>query len=118
MSAQRYPSAVRNATFTGDDNPGPRPVGVNLTVVLNVTAVPGTDTVTPSIEGKDPNGVYYPVLTGTAMAATGTQVLYVGDGLPATANVSANAPIPPTYRVKVTHSAGSNFTYSVSAAES
>ena len=117
MSNQRYPSAVRAATFVGDDNPASI-AGERLTVVLDVTAVPGVDTVTPIIEGKDAlSGKYYTVLQGTAMAATGTQVLTVAQGIAATANVSANALIPRIYRMRVIHSAGTSFTYSLSATE-
>lgn len=118
MSNQRYPSGVRSATFVGDDNPRV-PGAQGITVVLDVTAVPGIDTVTLSIEGKDDvSGKYYTVLQAAARVATGTDVLNVAPGIAVTANQSASAQVPPVYRVKVTHSAGSNFTYSVSVRES
>jgi len=117
MSNQAYASAVRAATFVGDDNrkvPGNR----GLVAVLNVTAVPGTDTVQLTIEGKDPvSGVYSTILSAAARVATGTDVLTVGPGAAVTANVSANAALPDVYRARVIHSAGSNFTYSVSITE-
>lgn len=117
MSNQSYASAVRSATFVGDDNrkvPGSR----GCKVTLNLTAVPGTDTVQPIIEGKDRvSGAYYPILTGAAQVATGVYVLTVLPGAAVTANVSASDALPDTYRVRVVHSAGSNFTYSLSVDE-
>jgi hypothetical protein len=117
MSNQSYPSAVRAATLVGDDNkkiPGNR----GLKAILNVTAVPGVDTVQLVIEGKDPvSGVYFTVLQAAARAGAGTDVLTVYPGITVTANVSAADLLPDTYRVRVVHSAGTNFTYSVSVTE-
>jgi hypothetical protein len=117
MSNQRYASAVRTASFTGDDNPAV-PGALSITAVLDVTAVPGTDTVQLVIEGKDPaSGKYYTLLQGAARSTIGTDVLTVAPGITVTANQSAAAVIPPVYRARVVHSAGSNFTYSVSVRE-
>lgn len=117
MSNQSYASAVRAATFVGDDNrkvPGNR----GCKAVLNVTAVPGVDTVQLVIEGKDPvSGVYYTILQAAARAANGTDVLTVNPGNASTANVSAPDALPDTYRARVVHSAGTNFTYSLSIIE-
>lgn len=117
MSNQSYASAVRNALFTGDDNkkvPGNK----GCTVVFNVTAVPGVDTVTLTIEGKDPvSGVYFTLLTAAARVATGTDVLTVYPGVTETANVDFSGILPDTYRVRVIHSAGTNFTYSIGVTE-
>jgi hypothetical protein len=117
MSNQSYASAVRSATLVGDDN---KKIAGNhgCIVMLNVSAAPGVDTVTLSIEGKDPvSGTYYTVLAAAARVATGMDVLQVQPGGAVTANVSANASLPDTYRIKVTHSAGTAFTYSVSVTE-
>ena len=117
MSNQAYASAVRAATFAGDDNKKV-PGNHGCIAILNVSAVPGVDTVQLVIEGKDPvSGAYYTVLSAAARVATGTDVLQVQPGGAVTANVSANASLPDIYRVKVTHSAGSNFTYSLSVTE-
>ena len=117
MSNQSFASAVRAATFVGDDNkkvPGAR----GVVVMLNVTAVPGIDTVTLTIEGKDPvSGVYATLLTAAPRVTAGTDVLNVGPGVVVTALLSANAQLPDVYRVRVIHSAGTSFTYSVSAVE-
>lgn len=117
MSIQSYASAVRAATLVGDDNkkvPGNR----GVKVVLDVTAVPGVDTVQLVIENKDPtSGKYVQVLAAAARAGAGTDTLTVYPGGAVTANVSANDVIAEVYRVRVIHSAGSNFTYSVGVTE-
>lgn len=117
MSNQTYPSAVRNATFTGDDNrkvPGNR----GCKAILVVSAVPGIDTVQLVIEGKDPaSGTYFTILSAAARAGAGTDVLTVLPGVTVTANVSAADELPDVYRARVVHSAGTNFTYSLSITE-
>lgn len=70
-------------------------------IVVDVTAISGTTpSLTITVEGKDPvSGKYFTVLQSAALTAVGTTVLSVGIGLPATANVSANAILPRTWRV-------------------
>ena len=117
MSHQKYPSAVRNASFVGDDNPAV-PGAQSITAVLDVTAVPGVDTVQLIVEGRDPGtGKYYTLLSAAARAGAGTDVLTIAPGIAVTANVSANAVVPSVYRVRVAHSAGTNFTYAISVRE-
>jgi hypothetical protein len=117
MSNQSYASAARTATFTGDDNrkvPGSR----GVKAVLDVTAVPGVDTVQLVIENKDPaSGKYVQVLAAAARVATGTDTLTVYPGGAVTANVSANDALADIYRARVIHSAGTSFTYSLSLTE-
>ena len=117
MSNQIYPSAVRSATFTGDDN-REVPGSWGAEVALNVTSVPGTDTVQLVVEGRDPaSGQYYPILSAAARAAVGMDVLTISPGVTAVANVSAADVLPDTYRARVVHSAGTPFTYSLSVTE-
>jgi hypothetical protein len=105
-------SAARTATVTGADISNDN--YACLTVILDITAVPGVDTVTVAIQGKDPaSGKYYALLTGAAVSATGTTTYSVCPGITAAANVSASAMVPRTWRVNVTHSAGTSFTYSL-----
>jgi hypothetical protein len=107
-------SAVRAATNNTADQTNLNFRGVHVTV--DVTVVPGVDTVTPKIQGKNGlTGVYYDILIGTAMVAVATQTLKVYPGLLAAANAVANDVLPKTWRVVLTHSAASNFTYSVGA---
>jgi hypothetical protein len=104
-------SAVRTATSTTDVVKGHNYCGVQAYLV--VTAVPGVETLTFSVQGKDVAGTYTTLLTGTASAATGTVPLTVFRGATVTANVSANNCLPDTWALRVTHSASGNFTYSV-----
>jgi hypothetical protein len=107
-------SAVRTASANGVDRTNHNARG--LILVIDMTVVPGVDTVTFTIQGKDPaSGKYYTVLASAALVATGTVVLRVGPGLTAAANLVANDILPRTWRVITTHSAGTSFTYSVGA---
>lgn len=114
-SVSLFASAVRAATQNGADQANLNHRGVSVTV--DVTVVPGIDTVTPKIQGKDEaSGKYYDIVVGAAIVAVSTVVLRVYPGLTAVANLTVNDVLPRVWRVVVTHSAGSNFTYSVGAA--
>lgn len=117
MSSQSYASAVHSTSFLGDDNlksAGNR----GIKAFLDVTAAPGADTVQLIVEIKDRvSGKYVQVLAGAARANTGTDVLTVYPGVTPAANVSVSDVIPDFYRVRVAHSAGSNFTYSIGVVE-
>ena len=107
-----FASAARSATVNGQDMSNDAYKCV--VVVLDITAVPGGDTVTLTVQGKDVlSGKYYTLLAGSAEASTATKTYQVCPGITATANVSASAILPQTWRVIVTHSAGTSFTYSV-----
>ena len=105
------PSAVRTATTTTDIVKGHNYCGVQAYLI--VTAVPTVQTLTFSVLGKDASGTYTTLLAGTASATTGTVPLTVFRGATVTANVSANNCLPDQWALRVTHSAGGNFTYSV-----
>lgn len=107
-------SSVRAATTNSANQNNYGNKGLHL--VVDITAVPGVDTVTPKIQGYDPvSGKYYDILVGAATAITGTTVLKVYPGITAAGNVSVSDILPLTWRVVMTHSAGTDFTYSVSA---
>ncbi len=107
-------SAVRAATNNTDDQKNDFYRGVHLTI--DMTAVPGVATVTFTIQGKDPvSGKYYTILASTAIVATGTTVLKVYPGITAAANASVSDILPRSWRLLCTHSAGTDFTYSVGA---
>lgn len=117
MSNQFFQSQVRTATLVGDDN---KKVAGNkgIHVYLNVTSVPGVDTVQLVIEAKDTlSGVYETILTMAARVATGLDAATVYPGVTETANVDISDPLPDTYRIRVVHSAATPFTYSVSVFE-
>jgi hypothetical protein len=85
-------------------------------VVLNITVVPGADTVTLKIEARDTvSGLYVTLLTGAAQVGTGTTEYSLYPGVTETANVDVSRPLPRNWRITVTHSAATSFTYSVGA---
>lgn len=104
-------SASRTATTTASDIN--RTTEKAATFVLNVTAVPGVQTLTMTVQGKDNLGNYYTILSSTASAATGIVTLVVGLGISAAANASIGVMLPDIYRVVITHSGGSAFTYTL-----
>lgn len=106
-------SAVRNASSNSVDMIKSGEKGLHVTV--NVTAVPGIDTVTPKIQGKDALGNYYDLVVGVPIVASGLVTLKVGLGILVAANLSVSDLVPDVWRVVMTHSAGTNFTYSVCA---
>jgi len=107
-----FASAARTATVNGQDMSNDAYKCV--VVVLDITVVPGGDTVTLTIQGKDVlSGKYYTLLAGSAEAGTATKTYSVCPGITVTANVSAAQVLPQTWRAIVTHSAAGSFTYSV-----
>lgn len=81
--------------------------------IINVTVAPGAQTLTPEIDAQDTNGLWYPLLTGTAISTTGVTVLKVGPGIGAVSGGTAPDYLPDVYRVKLTHSSTGSWTYSV-----
>ena len=106
-------SAARTTTQTQADQTNYNHRGIM--VVLDVTNA-GTGSVTLEIDAKDPvSGKYIALLTGAAVTTTSTNIYTVYPGAPATANVSANSPLPRTWRCKVTANNSNSVTYSVGA---
>ncbi len=87
-------------TYGSGDLSNPSHKGLKL--VIDVTAISGTGpSLTVTILGKDPvSGKTWTILASAALAATGTTVLTVYPGLPATANVSANDVLPPVFQIQ------------------
>lgn len=117
---QQYPSAVRNATFVGDEINLFEDLGVKA--VLDVTTVPGTDTVQLVIEenvGSEVGGVrvdrwvQIPGAATAARSAVGTDVLTVYPGIAAIANQAVNYAPASRVRARVVHSGPGNFGYYV-----
>jgi hypothetical protein len=108
-----YASAARTATPDTQEFEGlGRRSG--LIVVFDQTAVTATGTVQITISGVDRiSGKTWTILQSTNRSTTGTEVLRVSEGLPATANVSANDLVPPVIRIAATHGNGVSMTYSV-----
>ncbi len=82
--------------------------------VFSITLDPGTASITPTIEGKDPiSGNFHTILAGAAKAAVGTTVLRVGPTIIAASNVAANAMLPTEFRVSVAVADAESMTYSI-----
>lgn len=98
-------------TFTSADQTNFN--GGHIVVVLDMTVI-GTGSVTLEIDNKDViSGKYYSILTGAAVVGNSTNVYSAGPALPATANVSANAILSRTFRIKVTANNANATTYTV-----
>jgi hypothetical protein len=83
-------------------------------VAIDMTAVPGVDTVTFTLEGQDGvSGKWYTIIASTAIVAVSTVLLRAYPGLTASANAVVSDVLPCAFRVRATHSAASNFTYTV-----
>lgn len=108
-------SAVRAATNASADLTNFN--GTGAIVTLDITVVPGVDTVQLVVEGKDAvSGKYYTLVQDAAQAGAVTRVAQVHPGVGAAAggiSVSASFVLPRVWRVRVVHSAATNFTYSV-----
>lgn len=103
-------SAARTATQTTPDITNLQARGVH--VVVDVTNA-GTGAITPKIQGKAANGVYYDILVGAAQNSNGTVVLKVYPGATVTANLSASDVLPAVWRIVSTHTDANSITYSV-----
>jgi hypothetical protein len=106
-------SAARTASTQSSDQDNLRHRGVVVSV--KVTASSATPSVVFTVEGKDANGEYYSLLASAAVTGAGTTQLTVYPGATATANVSASAPLPRTWRVKAVAGDADSLTYTVSA---
>lgn len=89
-----------------------------LAAYLNVTVVPGVDTVQLVLEEQDPvSGVWSQVCATTATAATGMVRMKVKPAIIAVAatvtGITVQDVMPGIWRLRVVHSAGTNFTYSL-----
>lgn len=111
-------SSARTATTNSADQTNHNGRGVLVT--LDVTSVTDTPSVVLAIEAKDPaSGKYEPLLTATAVTATGTHsyIVYPGGDVTASECIvkSVGFPLPRTWRVSMTHADADSITYSVGA---
>lgn len=86
---------------------------VQLVLVVDITAVSGGDTLTVHINGKNADGVVYPILVSTALAAVAITTLRVGTGFTAVANLSANDMLPSDLQVVCTVAGSGAIAYGV-----
>lgn len=86
---------------------------VQLVLVVDITAVSGGDTLTVQINGKNKDGVIYPILTSAALAAAAITTLRVGTGFTAVTNLSANDMLPSDLQVVCTVAGSGAIAYGV-----
>lgn len=86
-----------------------------LEVVLDLTVnAGGLGSVTVLIEGYDAGkDGFFTLLQSAALTAVALTRLTVGPGLPVTANISANSPLPDKMRITVTANNANPVTYSL-----
>ena len=100
------PGPPRTATFIGPDVYSP---GFSaMILVVDITSA-GTGSITVSLQGKDPNGIYYPLVQGGPYTTVSTNVTNVNI-------ISSNVMLPPVWRIVVTHNNPNPMIYSVSYA--
>jgi len=85
-------------------------------IVIDVTADPASASVVFTVQGKDLlSGVYYPILVTSAVTATGTKILHVGDGTADINNISVGTRLPRVWRIDAVHADTDSITYSIGA---
>ena len=129
IEATALASTPRTATTNSSDITNHNARGVLL--ALDVTATPNNaETLTLAVQAKDAiSGKYvtmttFAALTASTLGATPTAETYLYTVYPAAVETAATAkhevqalPLPRTWRVAMTHSAGGSWTYSVAAAQ-
>jgi hypothetical protein len=89
-------------------------------IIVNVSAVPTVDTVTPTIHAADPfdDSEAGLLITGGAIVAVSRESYLIGASHETVGNFpgmdAVNRLLPSKFKVTMTHSAGTDFTYSVS----
>lgn len=111
MQLPVLPSAARTTTVTSADILVGNASACHL--ITDVTSA-GTGSVTPKLQGKDANGVYYDIIVGAALTSNGTNVLKVGRGFTPSANAVVTDILPDVIRVVHTHNNSNSITYSSS----
>lgn len=113
LAPQQYtflPSGARTTTQNNGPkyNKGHR--GIRVTVV---TTVVGSANLTAHIERfDDTSATWVVLLSGTTISTNTTNTYTVYPGGPVTTNVAANAPLSPTYRVRIAVADANPATYS------
>ena len=89
--------------------------GTGLLLVVDVTSA-GTGSITPKIQGKDANGVYYDLWTAAAAITTnGTKVYAIHPGAATAGNLTETIQqlLPRVFRTVITANNANPVTYSV-----
>lgn len=105
-------SAARTTTQTGADTTNYNGVGILITV--DVTSA-GTGSITPKIQGKDANGIYFDIWTAAAaITANGTKTYAIHPGSATAGNLTEAIQqfVPRTFRIVITANNANSVTYS------
>lgn len=105
-------SGARTTTQTQADQTNARHKGLQL--IIDVTSA-GTGSITPKLQGKDANGIYYDILVGSPITSDGTNVLKLYLGLVPIPNAVVSDLLPSTWRCVITADNANSMTYSVAA---
>lgn len=108
-------SGARTTTQTQADQTNVNYKGIHLIVDMTVV---GTGSITPALQGKDANGIYYPIWTAAVAITTNITskyALYPGaTGVGAQTEAVAIV-LPLTWRIVITANNANTATYSVAA---
>lgn len=109
------PTANVNITGTNASIDQYRTVtGGSAHIIINMLAVPGVQSVSFKLQGKDALGNYYDLgLVSAAILGVSQIVLKIGIGMLAAANLVANDSLPDVWRVVGTHTGAGVFQYNV-----
>lgn len=102
MIKAQTPALITHTAASAGANGVEQNAGASKGVMLfvDITAITGTSpTLTVTLQGRSPTGLYYTILASAALAATGLTVLRVYPGLTAATNTIANDVLPEAYRV-------------------
>lgn len=107
-----FASAARTATVTSENLLNAN--GREIDIVLDATAASATPSIVLTIDYLDrASGKYVNLLTGAAVTGISTNRYRVHPNLTASANSIAQAQLPRTFRIVVTHADADSITYSV-----
>ena len=104
------PPGNRSSDTFGADRSGS--VYRSIVVIINVTSG-AAGNVDVRVEGKDANGAYYTIIQSLTISGVSQTKLIVCPGAPSTPNVSANEPLPETWRVVAEHHNANLLNYSI-----
>ena len=105
-------SGARTASVNTD--PVHSPDAIAIHVIIDVTAVASTPSIVPTIQGyAAQSGVWYDILVGNAITATGTTVLKVGLNIAPSVNSAAQDLIPEQWRVEMVAADSDSITYTI-----
>lgn len=106
--------AIRAATTASEQQINRNCTGLHLILNVIAGAAVGNE-ITPIIEAYEQIfGVWYPILTGTAINSVGVNILKLHPGISGVGDIRADV-LPKIWRLRIVHAAGADVTYSAVA---